>query len=172
MTRLATLALGLLALNGCIIYAGNNTDADFRPGHGDDGDGDGNGDGDTAADTGTDPADTDGTTDPDPDTDPASGIVISPDHGEAGDTVMISVTVVNDYDLSDVISVNFEGDVTVVDTIVRDGEILVVLDIDAAAEPGAIPVWVDTADGSVILDVSFTIEAAGSGSGDDSDCTP
>lgn len=155
MTRaLVTLTLMIASLQGCVYYE-NNGDATFT---GDDGSGgeswwDDLDNSDTGADEVAE----------------SSGLVITPDRASAGDTLLITLSATVEFDFSVVTEVHFDGPVTVQDVSVRDGEVLIVITIDANAAPGDIAVWVEGEGGEVwTCDTALTIEAP---AGDhDTDC--
>lgn len=133
---------------GCIYYENNG---DFGGGGGT---GNGNGSGwwnDGSSDT----ADTSA------DTVDSSGLVIAPDHAEAGDTLLITLTATVEFDLTIINDIHFEGPITVQDVTVRDGEILIVVTVAPDATPGDVTVWVDGVDGQAwTVDTAFTVDPA------------
>jgi hypothetical protein len=155
---------GLVLLNGCVIYAveGEGNDPwDW--------------DNDTAEETDADTdADADSDTDADTDTDTsapiADGVTLSPNSAPAGDTGLVSVTSDGTIDLASIASVEFSSSVVVLDSSLRADELLLVVKVDAAANPGHVDVWITTTDGqALILEVPFEV-TAGDGSGDGTDC--
>ncbi len=143
-----------LAAQGCIIYEERFVTTDCE--------------GDcTSTWTWTDPTDptepTDPTTEP---TDP--GPVVTADleltvrTGAAGESLLSSLVAVGDFDLATVDRVVFERSVEILDTLPREDEVVLLLAIDADAEPGLVDVFVETADGEgYVLEQPFEITAEG-----------
>jgi hypothetical protein len=162
VSALLPLALVLASQYGCIYYE-NSGDQNY---------GDGNAEGnwwddlDGGDDTALDgPGDVD-----DSDEGEQSGLIITPDHAAAGETLLITLSATIEFDFNAVLDVHFDGPVTIDDVTVRDGEILIVATVDANAAPGDVSVWVEGADGQAWeCDTSLTIDLPPP-SGDDSSC--
>jgi hypothetical protein len=155
------LIAGLALLNGCVIYAIDGSDRDPW----DDRDTADWSDSDADAD-----ADSDSDTDADTDTSPpvAEGVSMTPDHAEAGDSVLLSVTSTGPIALSNIANVTFSSSVTVYAVVTREDQLQLVVDVDAAATPGPVEVRIQTYDGQDLpLELPFTVEAAGTGDGSD-----
>lgn len=155
MTRaLLALLFVFSGQTGCIYYENNG---DFGGGGGT-----GNGWWSNGSDSPADTADTSA------DAPASSGLVVSPDHAAAGDTLLLNLTATVDFDLSIITDIHFEGPVTVQDVTVRDSEILIVVTIAPDATPGDVNIWVNSADGQAWnVDTALTVEPATN----PSDCT-
>lgn len=114
--------------------------------------------------------------DPTPDPEPeepslTDDLVLSVNEAFPGQSVLSTLTPISqEIDLSNVVSLSFERDVAVLDTIVRPFEIVLLLAVDAEAELGDVEVFVETTQGAgFILAEPFHIVAA---DGSDPACTP
>lgn len=151
----ATAGIALLALlaQGCIIYEERY--------HHDKRDDCGDGcviDDPTFGDDTTDPVD-----DPTEPTDDGptvtADLFLTVDAGLPGETLLSTLeATTDDFDLSQIVSVEFERDVQVLDMIPRADEVVLLLSIDEAAEPGLVDCFVQTAaDEAYLLDAPFTV---------------
>ncbi len=148
MNRAIALLLPLLlAPSGCIIYE-NNGDQDLNPG-------DWWNDGSTDT---SNPGDTSDTAEvPTP-----SGLVATPDHAEAGQTLLITLTSTVELDLSLVVDVSFTADVTIHQFTAEADQVLIVATIDPNATTGTSTIDVELADGQVLtVDLPFTVTPPG-----------
>jgi hypothetical protein len=131
----------LLAPSGCIIYE-NTGDQNLASDWWDESD-----------EEDMDPSD--GTSD-----DGSSGLIVTPDHALAGETLLITLTSTADIDLSLVVDVSFSANVTVHDLSVEDDEVLIVATVDAGNASGAGAIDVELADGQVFtVDAPFVVTA-------------
>lgn len=124
----------------------------------------------------TDTTTTTETTDPGPTV--TSDLELTVTEGAPGDSLLSSLVATGPFDLASITEIGFERDVQVLDTLVRDDEVVLLLAIADDAEPGPIDVFVVTADEGFVLDQPFTIlDAAGGtttdtgGSTTDTGCT-
>ncbi len=104
---------------------------------------------------------------PDEDPLPVYAFSLSVTEGTQGDTVLTTLTVSGDpLDLRHVSSIDFLGDVTVADSIVRGDEIILAIDIPHDAELGTDPVLVDLNGTGWLVASGFTVVEAAEGTTD------
>lgn len=97
------------------------------------------------------------TTDPGPTL--TSDLELTVAHGLPGQSLLSSLIAVGPFDLATVESVGFERDVSVLDVLERDDELVLLLQIGADAVPGQVQVYVTTTDGEGwLLEQPFTID--------------
>lgn len=64
-----------------------------------------------------------------------------------------------DFDYTNIAEITFVGDITVLDTVIRPDEAMLLLEIDADATPGTVQVFVEFVDDTaILLETPFTIE--------------
>jgi hypothetical protein len=149
MRAIAAITLMGLLAQGCIIYE-EDYHTDKR---GDDVDG-------TIVDPTTDPWGTDPGTEPtDPEPTLTSDLFLTVDAALPGDTLLSTLeATVDDFDLTQVTTVEFGRDIQVLDMIARDNEVVLLLQVDGEAVPGLVDVFVQTAPGGAwLLESPFTI---------------
>ncbi len=141
-----------LAPSGCIIYE-NNGDQDFSSGDwwNDDGEFD--------------------TASPPDDPSISLGWTVYPDVADAGDTLLVTLDAVDDRDLLAVTDVTFAPGITVHDLNIDETQILIVIEVDAAATGGVTPIELTLANGQIVtIDATLTIDAATPDADTDSGC--
>ena len=147
MTRTIALLLPLLlAPSGCIIYENNSEhDLDASDWWSDDDSGNLANPGDSS-DTSEEPA--------------LSGLIVTPDHAEAGETLLITITSTTELDLSVVVDASFSANVTVHELLVDNDQVQIIATVEADAAQGPASIDVELANGQILtVDVPFIVDA-------------
>ena len=89
---------------------------------------------------------------------------LQPPEAEQGDVFVATLTADGDLDLSEVTDLHVSGDIEVLVTVVREGETMLVMEVDADAQLGEADLVLELADGTVVVfDAALSIFAADTG---------
>jgi hypothetical protein len=167
MRRLAPIALTLAIIPACVIYEteGENWEEDIWQDESDcpfAEDPEIECPADDAEEPGDDDPGDDNPIEEDPP--PNFDLSLNPDEAEQGDLFIATLTAEGELDVGDVSEVFVNGDIDLLVTLQRQGEVVFVMEVDEQAETGGVDMILELENGTIIVfDAALTIYEAGSG---------